>query len=359
MIPPAEYAVLGKPVSFPDIDRELAKLWQTPDSTSVRASLMNLVVFSAEQGSLPRNQELIQSILQEHACRALIVELNAEAEDNSSFAWITAHCRLRDGNKSVCNEQIAFWLNGHVRGRIPNSVFAHLDSDLPLIFWWQGELSFVFRPRLYKRMNRFLFDSSEWKDPRAGYEHVLYARRDSDENLVLHDLEWARSFHLRSALSMMFDEKPALNILSNIERIRLVYNPAHTMAAYLVLVWIARQVRLRFESRKRNTVLFRTASDRQVEFHFIADPSVFLISELSFHVNGHHLSLKRKGNNPLLQWDIGLPDCTLKRLVPADTMDSQSLVTGQLARGGKNSVFNEILEEAIELYLPIFSTTEN
>ena len=359
MIPPAEYAILGKQVSFPDIDRELAQFWQTPDGTSMRASLMNLVVFSASRGSLPRNQDLVQGILQEHACRALIVELNAEAEDNSSFSWVTAHCRLRGGNKTVCNEQIAFWLNGHVRGRIPNSVFAHLDSDLPLVFWWQGELSYVFRPRLYKRMNRFLFDSSEWKSPLEGYRRVMNARTDSNDQLVLHDMAWARSFHLRSALSMMFDEKPALHILSNIERIRLVYQPEHRMAAFLLLAWIVRQVRLRLDARRKDSFHFRTASGRPMEFEFIADKKAILISELSFFVEGHHLSLKRQEEAPLLLWDIGLPDCTLKRLVPADLSDDKSLVTGQLARGGKNTVFNDLLEDAITLYARIFPSEDN
>lgn len=349
MLPPSSYEKLGALVAFPDIDRELNKLIST-DGSSVRASLMNLVVFSAKKKSLIRNQMLVQDILLEHACRALIVELNVNAGDNKSYAWITAHCRLRGGDKTVCNEQIAFLLNGHVRGRIPNTVFAHLDSDLPLVFWWQGELSYVFRPRLYKRMNRFIFDSAEWEEPHLGYKRVLDARADCDKHLILHDLEWARTFHLRSALSMMFDEKPALHILSNIERIRIVYNPAFRMAAVLLLTWISRQVNLSFKSRQGNRLRFITLSGRIVEFDFVSDENVFLVSELSFHVNGYHLSLIRDSNSPLLEWNIDLADCKMTRMMPADPVDEQSLVAGQLARGGSNSVFNELMGDVMEMY---------
>ena len=63
-------------------------------------------------------------------------------------AWITAHCHLAHGRKSVCCEQIAFYLTGKVTGRFRNTVFAHLNSDLPLVFWWQGELSEILTERL-------------------------------------------------------------------------------------------------------------------------------------------------------------------------------------------------------------------
>ena len=75
-------------------------------------------------------------------------------------AWIQAHCQInRRGEKSVCSEQISFFLTGRSPGLLRNVVFAHLDSDLPLAFWWRGEFSDAFEERLYSRIDRLLFGS--------------------------------------------------------------------------------------------------------------------------------------------------------------------------------------------------------
>lgn len=349
MNPPSAYAVLGKQVAFSDIDRELALL-SSAGETTIRASLMNIVIFSAQPGSLLENQKIMQSLMAEHACRALLVELNAEAADDSSFAWVTSHCRFQGGSKTVCNEQIAFWLNGHVRGRIPNSVFAHLDSDLPLVFWWQGELTHVFRPRLYKRMNRFLFDSAEWASPGEACRRVAEARRDTYGELVLHDLEWARSFALRMGLSTLFDDPSALDVLSRLDTIRLTYDPAHRMAALLLLTWIVRQTKLSFREFGVSRLTFAAEDRHPVSVYLLEKPSASPLPELSFHAGERSLSLKREGDQPLLLWSRDLPSCRMSRYIPADPLSVLELVGGQLARGGRNTVYNELLDDFLKLW---------
>ncbi len=49
---------LGVPVEVGKIDHELKKLWQESEGAVTRASLMNLAVYSEEQGSLDRNTQL-------------------------------------------------------------------------------------------------------------------------------------------------------------------------------------------------------------------------------------------------------------------------------------------------------------
>ena len=43
---------------------------------------------------------------------------------------------------------------------IPNIVFAHLDSDLPLYLWWQGDLTQNFDERFYSVMDLLFVDSA-------------------------------------------------------------------------------------------------------------------------------------------------------------------------------------------------------
>src|SRR6266542_1409889 len=49
---------LGVPVEVGKIDQKLKKLWQESEGAVTRASLMNLAVYSEEQGSLDRNTQL-------------------------------------------------------------------------------------------------------------------------------------------------------------------------------------------------------------------------------------------------------------------------------------------------------------
>lgn len=349
MEPPPEYQLLGKQVAFSEIDHELTKLWGAGESQA-RASLMNLVIFSACQGSLLKNQEVIEELMRIHACRAIVIELNADAPDNSSFAWIKAHCRLMGGTKTVCNEQLSFWLNGHMRGRIPNSVFAHLDSDLPLFFWWQGELTSVFRPRLYKRMNRFIFDSSKWADPKNSYKRIIDAYVDTYRQMIPHDLEWARTYNLRLGIAKLFDEPAALQVLGDVEMIRIRYNPDNLVAIMLLLTWITRQTGLTNGKVSGEKWHFQTPDGRTVSIVMEESNEDYLISECSFHIGEHNLSLIREGDSPVYNWKIDLPNVSMEKLVPADSTDPTALVAGQIERGGQNSIFISLLDDFVKLW---------
>jgi hypothetical protein len=88
------------------------------------------------------------------------------AEDNVS-AWINAHCHLtRAGAKQVCCEQISFLFEGDTSRRLSNTLFAHLDSDLPLYLWWQGEFPESIDETLWAWVDRLIYDSQSWRDPR-------------------------------------------------------------------------------------------------------------------------------------------------------------------------------------------------
>jgi len=164
MTVPHNTAILGVEVPIAEIEKELRQLWEV-DSARTNASLMNLAVYSEKEGALGANSDIVRELTREHACRALLVGLDRSMEERSIRAWITAHCHLAHGQKSVCCEQIAFHLTGVSRGRFRNTVFAHLQSDLPLVFWWQGDLSPVFSEGLYRRIDRLIIDSSEWTKP--------------------------------------------------------------------------------------------------------------------------------------------------------------------------------------------------
>src|SRR6476659_1746534 len=119
-------SVLGQEVPLGRVDKALKELWGK-DEARTRASLMNFAIYSEDQGSIESNTRLLEEITSEHACRGMLL-LALPGGQAHARAWITAHCQLHEGHKSVCSEQISIVLEGGTMNEVRNIVFAHLDS---------------------------------------------------------------------------------------------------------------------------------------------------------------------------------------------------------------------------------------
>ena len=228
--------ILGHEVAIDAIEKELRVLWAQDDART-NASLINLAVYSEKPGSLQENSAIVRELTREHACRAILVELDRSEQEASMRAWVTVHCHLSQGQKSVCCEQISFALKGVSRGRFRNTVFAHVSSDLPLVVWWRGELSPLFGEGLYSVVDRFVFDSAEWAEPADSFERIRLAVSGSTRGLVVQDLAWTRSYHFRLAVASLFDEPLAQLGLTQVNQLQLRYHPQHRTAALELLAW--------------------------------------------------------------------------------------------------------------------------
>ena len=183
---------------------------------------MNFAIYSEAPGSLEENTATISEITEEHACRALVIFARPDKNAMDARAWITAHCRLTGGgSKAVCSEQIAFNLCGQCSSLIRNIVFANLESDLPLVVWWQGELTGRFDERFFSRIDRLIVDSGTWPAPADQFRRLAEARAESSARFLLHDLSWTRSFDLRVAIASLFDDKDLLSALPKLESVRI------------------------------------------------------------------------------------------------------------------------------------------
>ena len=156
----------GIPVPIGGIERELGHLWEGSGDGKTRASMINLAIYSEKPGSLERNTGIIREIAGEHAMRAILVEADPKAEGSNAEAWISMHCYLRGAKGgSVCSEQISFRLAGAAARSLQSVVFSHLDSDLPLALWWQADFHPPIKGKLWRWVDRLLFDSHHWKKP--------------------------------------------------------------------------------------------------------------------------------------------------------------------------------------------------
>jgi glucose-6-phosphate dehydrogenase assembly protein OpcA len=331
---------LGLEVSVSEIDKELRKLWEQ-DEARTNASLMNLVVYSEKPGALLENSAIIRNLTREHACRAILVEINRAEPRPGLRAWITAHCHLAHGRKSVCCEQIAFYLTGKVTGRFRNTVFAHLNSDLPLVFWWQGELSDILSERLVSVIDRLIIDSASWADPAASFRRIGEAAQ-TNTDLILQDHEWTRTWQFRLGVASIFDDPAAQQALPEIDSVEITHHPAHRNSALQLLAWLAVQTAWK-DREAGNAFAFESPSGRAIGVTLCEDSAAPPLSSLILRAGSRSARISQSAGATHVERRIEAPGYQVTSLSPADPTSPEELVALQLARGGKNSLFQKIL----------------
>jgi glucose-6-phosphate dehydrogenase assembly protein OpcA len=329
---------LGAEVQVAAIDRELRKLWEQ-DEARTNASLMNLVVYSEKPGALLENSAIVRELTREHACRAILVEIDRRETLPGIRAWITAHCHLAHGRKSVCCEQIAFHLTGVVTGRFRNTVFAHLNSDLPLVFWWQGELSDILTERLVAVIDRLIVDSADWTDPASSFDRVARAAVVNDD-LVLQDHEWTRGWQFRVGLAGIFEDPAAQRMLPAIESVEIIHHSAHRNAALQLLAWLA--VQAGWDDVENDGFGFNS-SGKRIDVLLREDSAAPPLGSLVLRAGDQRACVRHVAGSNHVERLFESPGYRIASLAPADPESSAELVGLQLARAGRNSLFRKIL----------------
>src|SRR6266536_5763148 len=331
---------LGVPVEVGKIDHELKKLWQESEGAVTRASLMNLAVYSEEQGSLDRNTQLMARITEDHACRAIVIEADCTAENDRVDAWISAHCHVsRAGSKQVCSEQISFRLNGGCTTQLPNIVLSNLDSDLPLYLWWQNEFHEPMDPQLWAWVDRVIYDSRLWHDFEAQMRLVESAQAEAKQRIVLCDLNWTRLDKARFALAPFFDHPASHHHFAKIKKVRIDYASGYRSTAILFAGWLAAQLNWRADKTTAHELQFIGPADRKIDIELRERPGepvreiALETSEMEFLVThaecGDLLEVSRRKTG----------EKQVPQLMPAGKNDPVSLMSEELMRGGPHHVY--------------------
>jgi glucose-6-phosphate dehydrogenase assembly protein OpcA len=329
----------GFPVEIGRIDKELGKLWEETGDTKTRASLINLAIYTENAGSVSENTDLISQIASQYACRALLIFANPSAAQSEARAWISAHCHLAGkGERQICSEQITFQLDGEMVTALPNIVFSHLDSDLPLYFWWQGNFREPLDKKLWGWVDRLIYDSAEWKTPAAQFALVRKIRTLTEVRTILCDLNWTRLVGARFALAQLFDHSCAL---ARIDRIRSVSISSATHTTGLLLLgWLAAQ--LGWKLQPENHYFVSNAGTR-IDFEIQTTPGAVL-SRCAFDCGDATLEIRQEANSEYFHARIGcegVSDAVM--LVPAGKSGPADILVTELSRGGKHPLYRKSL----------------
>ncbi len=342
---------IGIPVEIGKIERELKKLWEQGDEVMTRASLINLAVYSEAQDSLGANTQIVAQITEDHACRAIVIAVDREAKEDHLEAWIAAHCHVsRAGTKQVCSEQISFSLSDSMRNLLLNIVFSHLDSDLPFYLWWQGELHEPMNPQLWSWVDRLIYDSGEWRSFDEQMRLIETAEEESDQRLVLCDLNWIRLVQLRLALAQFFDGPGAPEQLADIQRVEIAHAPRSRSTAMLLAGWLAAQLGwILIEAPDEATIGFADCAGEAIRVTFFEEAGE-PIGRCSLFGPQMEFRVSHAAGADLLEVTLhGDGEQRMHQLMPASRNEPVALLREELMRGGPHRVYLRAVQAVREL----------
>jgi glucose-6-phosphate dehydrogenase assembly protein OpcA len=338
-------SALGFPVEVGQIAKELKKLWERSEGATTRASLINFAVYFRGASGIKANTDLIFEFTRQHACRALLICHEPESSEDKVSAWINAHCHLtRAGAKQICCEQISFLFEGKTAGRIPNTLFANLDSDLPLYVWWQGEFPDPIDETLWSRVDRLIYDSQTWPEPKEQFRRLTESLDRAQTGLILCDLNWARTLHLRQALAQMFDHAENQAILDGLKTVKITHAPENRSTALLLASWLAAQLRLSDGKASGNSLSFSHPGGRAVKFDLSVEAGRSIsICELSD--GSSSVRVYRDPQGDFFRVEVRLSDGSVyNHLLPAGSNATTDLLLWEIGGGSRHKIYNRAVE---------------
>ena len=358
------FQILGQPVEIGRIEKDLQNLFMdgadpgSPDAAGVaRASLINLALYNEDQGGLEEDASVLGELTSETACRSLLINADTQASELTAQAWIQVHCQIdRSGKKTVCTEQISFFLTGDSPGLLRNIVFANLDSDLPLAFWWRGEFSDAFEEGLYSRIDRLLFDSETWEMPRNQFLRLLEAQRETSAPFVMHDLAFTRLNTIRHAVASAFDRPGMARHLGALDEVAIRFAPGYRMSALYLAGWIATRLGASIDLGQSNAERISLTSNTKGSppgFSIVIselDPERKGTIEVDFDLGKTRIEISRCQTRDFLRTLVhpeeGASD---EDWLPAKKLTDVALVSDILNRAGRNRTHGQVLPRVQEL----------
>lgn len=341
---------LGMEVPLARVDKALKELWDQ-DSAKTRASLINFAIYTEEASALAHNMELLESITAEHACRAILILNQPNAEPPRARAFINALCRPYQGQQVICSEQIAFLLDQGNAQSIQNIVFAHLDSDLPLIVWWQGTLTRDFDEHLYSRIDTLIIDSASWQNPSLELAALAAALNSETADFDVRDLSWTRSHFLRMALAGCFQDAYALAQIPSITTIEIAHAHGQRMTALLLGAWIAD----RLGGIPAEGLRFFRPDGSEILVQFQENEFGPALQSLAITGPQIRIRILRDADSDFVHLCTSCPGHENEETYPADVETEAELIGEQLSRAGGRTLYASIVPLLLRSLSPVQS----
>ncbi len=369
-LPSAPAATFGTPVEITAIARELKKLWAA-DETRTRASLINFAIICEGEAAMQDSTELLERFVRNHSFHALLIGINPHAAETSVNAWINANCYLpKAGAKHVCCEQVTLFVQGKVRELLPNLIFSQLDYDLPLTLWWRCECPEQVDAEIWRWVDRLIFDSGTWKNPRAQFAAMRAAlaenrsAHDVATRTILGDLNWVRAGNLRQAIAQMYDLPGGAVRLRKLRSLDISHGRGARTTALLFLGWFAALLGWKSNADipvgssapnadrnvgtapPPNSITFTSPEGHTIPCE-LSESSGAPIHRVILEHDDVSITVDHPAHSTYLNLTLVWKDGRLTRhLVPADSADLADILDDELSRGSRHGIYLRALAVA-------------
>jgi glucose-6-phosphate dehydrogenase-like protein OpcA len=210
-------------VDYTAIERTLADMWRADDDehTVTRAALWNVIAHTTGGDHHEHASETLSKAAAAVPQRTIIVRADPAGADEMS-SWISANCHLGGEGKRVCSEEISIVAGGRRVDHVPPLVSALLIPDMPVAFWWVGDLpheNAEYVHTLLDPADRLIVDSVHFDNPA---DLALVRSVAGRTSTAPADLNWIRLEEWRTATASVFDPPEMRDKLRSLKRAHII-----------------------------------------------------------------------------------------------------------------------------------------
>jgi glucose-6-phosphate dehydrogenase assembly protein OpcA len=235
------------------VEQELRQLWRNEAEKSAAGPVLcsrtlNLLVYCRNFADVERATGLLDPIITQHPCRAIVVspaapESQEEIRTEVSASCLTSHA----GNRYIGRELISLSAKPSAHPRLVSIVRSLILPDLPVFLWWRDAklLGSPLFEQLSEMAERVIVDSGGLGDLMAEWQriHALVQR----PNTAVSDLAWSRLTSWRNLIAQLFDGPVRAAYLRQLRQIVVEFGnegsrPKIPADALLLAAWLARQL---------------------------------------------------------------------------------------------------------------------
>ena len=338
------------------IEKSLAEIWRSNkddgEHALTRAALWNVVAHTSSREQQAHASETLSKASAAVPQRSIIIRSDPAGRPEIA-SWISANCHLVSGGKQVCSEEISIVAGGDRIHRIPPLVNALLIPDMPVAFWWLGDLPNeheAYVESLLDPADRLIVDSVHFDSPA---DLDLLSRVAETTTTAPGDLNWMRLGEWRAVTAMIFDPPHMRSRLSAIRRVRVISATAtdsffgEMIEALLYASWISAQVGHQVDAGGNargpaGTIDYAFERRRQS-----SEVGGVVFAEISFE-DGSVASITRDRERGVLTANVDgmvTPPCVAR----AKSQRIDELIVRQLSRTDRDVVFVKALSVASRL----------
>ncbi len=241
------------PADASRVEQELRHLWRSEAEKSEAGPVLcsrtlNLIVYCRNFADVQRATSLLDPIITQHPCRAIVVSPAAPDAQEEIHTEVSASCLTSHfGNRYIGRELVSLAAKPAAHHRLASIVRALVLPDLPVFLWWRDAR--LLGSQLFQQLSdvaeRIIMDSAGLEDLSADWPRIhALAQRPS---AAVSDLAWSRLTPWRQLIAQLFDGAVRASYLQHVQRIVVEFGlegsqPKILPDALLLGAWLARQL---------------------------------------------------------------------------------------------------------------------